>query len=97
MILCAALVITNKSRTKKIQIDHGDTVAANRICNISANISPFFIPDERRYPYNRALMKLCSDPHGKKKQLSTPSQEIMDSDLRHLLIPTIGEEEQGHF
>jgi len=42
-------------------------------------------------------MKLFSDPHGKKKPLSTPSQEIMDSDLRHLLTPTIGEKEQGHF
>ena len=51
----------------KSQIDHGDTLAANQICNISANIAPFLIQDECRYPYNRALMKLCPDPHGTKQ------------------------------
>jgi hypothetical protein len=57
----------------------------------------FLISDERRYPYDRALMKLCSDLHGRKKPLSTPPREIMDSDFGHLRIPTIREEEQGHF
>jgi hypothetical protein len=57
----------------------------------------YLIPDERRYPYNRVLMKLCSDPHGKEKPLSTPSREIADSDFGHLPIATTREEEQGHF
>ena len=57
----------------------------------------FLISDERRYPYDRALMNLCSDLHGRKKPLSTPPREIMDSDFGHLRIRKIREEEQGHF
>ncbi len=34
---------------------------------------------------------------GKKKPLSSPSQEILDSEFGHLRIPTNQEEEQSHF
>ena len=94
-ILCAALVITN--HLQKILIDHGDKPAASWICNFSAYIAPFLILDERCHPYNCVLMMLCSDLHGKEKPLSSPSQEIMDSDFRHLQILTIWEEKQNHY
>ena len=57
----------------------------------------FLIPYERRHPYNRALMMIWSDLHGKEKPLSSPSWEIIDSDFGHLQILTIREEEQVHF
>ena len=57
----------------------------------------FFIPDKRRSPHKRALMTICCDLHGKEKPLSSPSQEIVDSDFRHGRILAIREEEQGHF
>ena len=82
----------HQSCSEKIQIDHGDKLAANQIRNISANIAPFFIRDDRHCSYNLGLMRLCSDPHGKKKPLSTPSREIIDSEFGHLQMPTIQEE-----
>ena len=57
----------------------------------------FLISDKRRSPYKLAQLPLCSDPHGKEKPLSSPSQEIVKSDVRHHRIPAIREEEHGHF
>ena len=57
----------------------------------------FFTSNERRSPYKRAQLTLCSDPHGKEKPLSSPSRETVDSDVRHHQIPAIQEDEQGHF
>ncbi len=57
----------------------------------------FLISDKRRSPYKRAQLPPCSDSHGKEKPLSSPSQEIVKSDVRHHRIPAIREEEQGHF
>ena len=87
MILCSALIITYHVEIKK-QIDHG---RPQRI------LLHFLIPDKRRYPYDRALMTSCLDPYGKEKPLSSPSQEIVDSDFGHLRILTVREEEPSHF
>ena len=57
----------------------------------------FLISDERRSPYKHAQLMLCFDSHGKEKPLSSPSKEIVNSDIGHHLIPVIREEEQGHF
>ncbi len=82
---------------KSTDRDHGDKPVGTGIRHNSANIAPFFIPDKRRSPHKRALMTICCDLHGKEKPLSSPSQEIVDSDFRHGRILAIREEEQGHF
>ena len=95
--VCVAQVITNHIHIKKLQINHGNKPAATRICNISANIACFFIPNKLCSPHKLALMMICYDLHGKEKPLSSPSCEIVDSDFRHDQILAIREEEQGHF
>ena len=80
--VCVAWVITN-TYIKNIQIDHGNKPATIGISNISANIAPFFITDDCHSPYKCTQLTLCSNPHGKEEPLSSPSQEIVDSDVWH--------------
>ena len=82
--------ITTNHVYKKIQINHGDKLAANKIHNISANIAPFLILDECCYPYSCVLMKICSDLHGNTQLLSSPYQEIIDSVVQHLQFQSSG-------
>ena len=83
------------SREDKKQIDHGRPQTG--FATSQRILLHFLIPDKRRYPYDRALMTSCSDPYGKEKPLSSPSQEIVDSDFGHIRILTVREEEPSHF
>ena len=82
-------------KNKRIQIDHGRPQTGFAISQ--RILLHFLIPDKRRYPYDHALMTSWSDPYGKEKPLSSPSQEIVDSDFGHLRILTVWEEEPSHF
>ncbi len=95
LILCAALVITHHVQ----KYTDWSWWQASRKPDLQylSEYCSFLIPYERRHPYNRALMMIWSDLHGKEKPLSSPSWEIIDLDFGHIQILTIWEEEQGHF
>ncbi len=73
---------TDRLPLKKIQIDHSNKLVANLICNISANIASFLIPDERCNPRHCVHMLTCYDQKGTEKSLCSLSQNITGFDRR---------------